>query len=91
MGKIIISDLDDALMTRLLKRAETNDRTLEEEAKCILVDSLPYVHAAPENLADAIRSLFEPLGGAELELPERATVREAPNFDQLQNDDRLGH
>ena len=81
MGSITISGLDDGLIGRLSKRAETNGRTVEEEAKVILAKAVPYVHPPPENLAEAIRSLFEPFGGVDLELPERATVREAPRFD----------
>ena len=77
----MISDLDDELMTRLKQRSEANGRTVEEEAKSILAEAMPYVHPPPENLAEAIHSLFEPFGGAELELPERATVRETPRFD----------
>ena len=81
MGSITISDLDEGLVERLNKRAAGNGRTVEEEAREILAEALPYVHPAPENLAEAIRSLFEPIGGADLELPERATIREAPLFD----------
>lgn len=80
MGSITISDLDDGLMERLQERAQGNGRSVEEEAREILAAAEPYVHPPPENLAEAIRALFEPLGGVELELPERARIREAPRF-----------
>ena len=80
MGRITITDLDDDLTVRLQQRAEENGRTLEDEVKGILADAAPYVHAAPENLAEAVRSLFEPLGGVELELPERGFAGEGPWF-----------
>jgi hypothetical protein len=41
--------------------------------------SAPLLRRTPaRNLAQAIRNRFEPLGGVELELPEREPVREPP-------------
>ena len=80
MGSITISGLDDGLIGRLSKRAETNGRTVEEEAKVILAKAVPYVQPAPENLAEAIRSIVEPLGGFELELPARGFAGDGPWF-----------
>ena len=80
MGNITISDLDDDFLARLLQRAEANGRTVEEEAKSILIKAVPYIQPAPENMAEAIRSIFEPLGGVELELPQRGFADEGPWF-----------
>ena len=80
VGSITISGLDDGLIERLRERAEANGRTLEEEARGILVNAAPYIHPPPENLAEAIRSIFEPLGGVELELPTRGFANEPPWF-----------
>ena len=80
MGSITISNLDDGLMERLQARAEGNGRSVEEEAREILAVAVPYVHSAPENLAEAIRAIFEPLGGVELELPQRGFANEGPWF-----------
>ena len=80
MGRITIIDLDDRLLERLRKRAETNGRTVEEEAKGILAEAVPHLHPAPENLAEAIRAIFEPLGGVDLELPSRGFANEPPWF-----------
>ena len=78
MGSITISGLDDGLIERLRKRAEGNGRSVEEEAREILAVAEPYVHPPPENLAEAIRAIFEPLGGVELELPQRGFASEGP-------------
>ncbi len=80
MGTITISELDEGLVERLNQRAAGNGRTVEEEAREILIAAAPNVHPAPENLAEAIRALFEPLGGVELELPERGFSSEGPWF-----------
>ena len=80
MGSITIDGLDDGLIERLRERAETNGRTVEEEARGILAEAVPYVHPDLENLAEAIRSIFEPLGGVELELPARGFANEPPWF-----------
>ncbi len=80
MGSITIIDLDDGLLERLRERAETNGRTVEEEAKGIIEEAVPHLHPAPENLAEAIRAIFEPLGGVDLELPSRGFAGEPPWF-----------
>ena len=80
MNSITINDLDDSLMQRLKKRAAQNGRTPEAEAREILRAAIPQPHPPPENLAEAIRAIFAPLGGMELELPQRATIRETPWF-----------
>jgi plasmid stability protein len=50
---------------------------MEEEARVILRDALAAESAPPaESLAQAVRGLFAPLGGTELELPPREPVRE---------------
>ena len=76
----MIDGLDDGLIERLCQRAAVNGRTIEEEAKEILLAAVPFVHPPPENLAEAIRSIFEPLGGVELELPARGFANEPPWF-----------
>ena len=80
MSNITITDLDDELMTRLKQRSEANGRTVEEEAKSVLAEAMPFVQPAPENLAETIRSIVEPLGGFELELPARGFAGDGPWF-----------
>lgn len=55
---------------------------MEEEAREILRSALHAVPAAEENLAEAIRKLFAPFGGVEMELPRRDLIREPPKFSE---------
>jgi plasmid stability protein len=54
---------------------------MEEEAREILRLALERQPAAGADLATAIRELFRPLGGVELELPERGPIREPPDLE----------
>jgi hypothetical protein len=54
---------------------------MEEEAREILRFALERQPAAGTDLATAIRELFAPLGGVELELPERGPIREPPDLE----------
>ena len=60
-------------------RAAKNGRSMEEEVRFILRIALTEDSSKP-NLAESIRRRFEPLGGVELELPEREPARELPNM-----------
>jgi plasmid stability protein len=53
---------------------------MEQEAREILRTALKEQKEPAKDLATAIRELFEPLGGVELELPEREPIREPPSF-----------
>ena len=79
MASLTIRDLDDAVKTKLRVRAAQHGRSMEEEARIILRSALAI--QAPENLAEAIRRRFEPLGGVELDVPPREKEREPPTFD----------
>ena len=81
MASITIRNLQDGVKRRLRIRAAYNGRSMEEEVRQILNNALSQELAAPENLADAIRSRFAPLGGAELELPPRRPMRDPPRFE----------
>lgn len=80
MGSITIRQLDDELKERLRRRAALHGRSMEDEVRELLRTSLSNEDAEPENLAERIRSRFEPLGGVELDLPERESVPEPPAF-----------
>jgi plasmid stability protein len=54
---------------------------MEEEARTILNAALAETPRQTEGLGTAIRRLFEPLGGMELEIPPREKMRDPPNFD----------
>jgi antitoxin FitA len=79
MTTITIPDVADDIAARLRRRAAVHGRTVEAEARSILADALGgEATAAPEgNLADAIRAIMAPLGGADLE-PFPAQPAEEP-------------
>ena len=81
MDSITIRNLQDGLKRRLRIRAAHHGRSMEEEVRQILNNVLGRELAAPVNLANAIRSHFVPLGGAELELPAREPMRDPPRFE----------
>ena len=53
---------------------------MEEEVRIILRDAVTDGRAGPRHLAKFTRDCFAPLGGVELELPTRVTMREPPDF-----------
>ena len=81
MATLVIHDIEDSLRARLKARAAAQGRSMEEEARVLLRDSLDAEPvAADANWVDAIRALFEPLG--DLDLPEvgREPPRDPPDF-----------
>lgn len=83
MASITIRKLDDEVKRLLRIRAAEHGRSMEEEARLILRKGLlAQVHKhKPRNAYEAIRSIVEPYGGFELELPPREPSREPPSFD----------
>ena len=81
MASITVRNLDEGLKRRLRIRAAENGRSMEQEARDILRAALDQESPAGKNLATAIRSRFEPLGGVELDLPPREPMPEPPQFD----------
>ena len=79
MASLTIRRLDEGLKSRLRVRAAQHGRSMEEEAREILRVGLS-TESAPKGLGTAIREIFEPLGGVELELPPRDAVRPPPGF-----------
>jgi antitoxin FitA len=53
---------------------------MEAEAREILRSALRISPSSPENLGETIHRRFAALGGVELELPQRDSVREPPKF-----------
>ncbi len=80
MASITVRNLDEGVKKRLRVRAAGNGRSMEEEARIILREAVEP-ETGEENLAEAIRARFAPLGGVELELPPRDPMREPPKFD----------
>lgn len=73
--------LDDEVKRRLRVRAAEHGRSMEEEAREILRQVVGQEKPA-HNLAVAIRARVAPLGGVELDLPQREPMREPPVFDR---------
>ena len=80
MASITIRNLDPALKQRLRIRAAEHGRSMEEEAREILRDVVGKA-TPPRDLAAAIRKRVVPLGGVDLDIPEREPLREAIPFD----------
>ena len=80
MASITIRNLDDVNI-RLRVRAAGNGRSMEEEARLIMREAAGRETVPEKGLGTAIHELFEPLGGVELELPPRESMREPPRFD----------
>ncbi len=53
---------------------------MEEEARNILRSALSVSDQPMRNLADAIRARIAPLGGVELEIAPRETIRDPVDF-----------
>jgi len=64
---------------RLRIRAAQHGRSMEEEVRVILKDTLG-AEPPPPDLATAIRARIEPAGGVDLPLPERAPIRKPPQL-----------
>jgi len=81
MASITIRRLDETLKARLRVRAAHHRRSMEEEAREILRDSLREETPRKElDLGSAIRRHFAHIGGVDLVLPRREAVRQPPRF-----------
>ena len=78
MASIIVRKLEEKLKHRLKMRAAENGRSMEQEAREILKSALdkPSKPKTGADLVKHIRSIWEPLGGVELELPPRQPMRD---------------
>ena len=79
MASITIRNLDEDIKKRLRLQAAEHGRSMEEEVRVILRESV-NADTEPQNLAGFIRDCFAPAGGVELELPQRGPMREPPDF-----------
>lgn len=80
MASITIRNLDDGLKRRLRVRAAEHGRSMEEEVREILRQTVGKP-VTPENLGEAIHRRFAALGGVDLELPSREPMPEPPRLD----------
>lgn len=79
MTSITIRNLNDTLTQRLRIRAAGHGRSMEEEAHSILREAIG-TNPPPRDLAEAIRKRIAPLGGVELDLPDRESFDDPVQF-----------
>lgn len=80
MANITIRNLDDDVKTQLRVRAAEHNRSMEEEVRIILRDTVNEGRSTPRDLAKFTRECFATFGGVELELPSRGPMREPSDF-----------
>lgn len=80
MASITIRNLDNQIKNRLRVQAARHGHSMEEEARNILSSALSEEPKQAENLAEAIRKRFAPLGGVELPELTREEIREPVDF-----------
>ncbi|HEY0293106.1 MAG TPA: plasmid stability protein, partial [Hansschlegelia sp.] len=66
MATLTVRKLDDGVKARLRVIAASRGRSMEEEVRRILTREAEVAQPKPDNLADAIAAIFDPLGGVEL-------------------------
>ncbi len=76
MTSITIRRLPESAKRKLKIRAAQHGRSMEQEAREILQGELAKPSKAPQDLFKAIRQIFEPLGGVDLEIPPREPIPE---------------
>jgi len=81
MASITIRNIENDVKTRLRLRAAGNGRSMEEEVRRILAESLNRDAVPSKGLGTVIHELFKPFAGVELELPRREAMRQPPQFD----------
>ena len=77
MASITIRQLEETTKRKLRMRAARHGRSMEQEAREILKAELNRVEEPPKDLGKAIRELFAPYGGVELEIPPREATLDA--------------
>lgn len=81
MTGMTIRNLDDQLKRRLRMRAASRGHSMEEEAREILRAALSAeAHQGRHNLADQIRGRIAKVGGIELDIPARESIRQPIDF-----------
>jgi plasmid stability protein len=83
MAALTIRKLDDRVKSQLRLRAAAHGHSMEEEARQILSAALTVKPVNQgQQIVDAFREAFGPLGGVDLELPSRKTGWAPPTFEE---------
>jgi plasmid stability protein len=80
MAAITVRNLDDQVKHRLRVRAARHGRSMEAEARAIIVDAVGEEDQS-ENFLMALHRRFAEIGGVDLELPERNSTPRVVDFD----------
>ena len=82
MSSLTIRNLEPETKDRLRRRATSHGRSMQDEAKQILQSVLAAPAPAPgRTLYERIRARVEPIGGIDIEVPERPLARDPPTFE----------
>jgi plasmid stability protein len=76
-----IRNLDEQLKARLRVQAAKHGRSMEDEVRDILRSALSTA-SVRASLVKSIRRRIEPLGGIELQVAPRESMREPPNLEE---------
>jgi plasmid stability protein len=79
MATLTIRGLDDDTKTRLRVSAARHGRSMEAEARAILLDALPPKRPMG-GLGSRMHARFAALGGAELDIPPRSELPRAADL-----------
>jgi plasmid stability protein len=80
MASITIRNLDDETKRRLRVRAAEHGRSMEDEVRELILQATSSPSGG-KKLGTAIRELFAPLGGVELEPYPHEPLRSPPKLD----------
>jgi plasmid stability protein len=81
LATLVIRNVEDSLHARLKEHAAAHGHSMEEEVRRILRENIATARTSRSaDWVDAIRALFEPLGGLDLPEIERAPPRDPPDF-----------
>jgi plasmid stability protein len=71
MAAISVRGLDEAVASRLKSRAARHGRSMEAEARAVIIEAVADEAGERVNLAEAIHERFAAIGGVDLETPPR--------------------
>ena len=80
MNSITINDVDDTLRRQLSVRAAERGHSIEEEAREILKTALEGNPPSEEGFGTVLHEMFKSVGGVDLEIPGRDSMRQPPHF-----------
>jgi plasmid stability protein len=82
VAMLTIRNLDSTLKEKLRLQAAEHSHSMEAEARSILQSALTRPEQpAGSNLLERIQGRFLPLGGVDLDQPQRELAQQPPRFD----------